>query len=634
MWPWTPTSSGPSSATSPTSRSRASCSATSRRCSATPTRSAPRPSCWRRRSTARSTKVVGIEARGFILGGADRARARRRLRAGAQARQAARGTRTRTATSSSTAATRSRCTATRSTPDDRVLIVDDVLATGGTATATCRLVSEFFDATVVGVSFLLELTALGGRERLVPLGHHLESVLVLSPSHFGPASSGGKLDETARPPNGAPTPHHRGRRRRTRRTDRRRHRSRGRRPRHPARGPHPPVVAPAPSPWSTASSSTRARTRSTAAGPPGRRSPASASRRRDRRPTRPTATASAPTARWHPLPGSAASLVRTRARRPAAKLELARLLARPARLAGSVEPGASLQQWIDGRSRDADVRTLLALAPRVATYCGDLDGLDAAAGVATSSTQAVTHGVVYLDGGLRNSWSTGCRRRRGSRGRHDPHEREGRRGRRDARCVRRPHAARRSRRRRGRARGGGPADSTAAARRERSGRAVGRRELPVARVRARPRVAPRSPTRTTAHVRARRPALLLGAHAVGAARADGHGEVAHLLWYGDRDRRPRARSSKALLDRAQPGWRDEVVDQRYGRRLVVAHGRPRPGSGFAGRPPVAVPDVPGLFVAGDWVGAEGLLTDAVFASGRAAGRAAAQATTTNLRLHA
>ena len=62
--------------------------------------------------------------------------------------------------------------------DDRVLIVDDVLATGGTATATCRLVSEFFEATVVGVTFLLELTALGGRARLEPLGHPLASVLV------------------------------------------------------------------------------------------------------------------------------------------------------------------------------------------------------------------------------------------------------------------------------------------------------------------------------------------------------------------------------------------------------------------------------------------------------------------------
>jgi len=47
----------------------------------------------------------------------------------------------------------------------RVLIVDDVLATGGTAAATCRLV-ESLGATVVGLSFLLALTFLSGVERL------------------------------------------------------------------------------------------------------------------------------------------------------------------------------------------------------------------------------------------------------------------------------------------------------------------------------------------------------------------------------------------------------------------------------------------------------------------------------------
>ena len=48
---------------------------------------------------------------------------------------------------------------------DRVLVVDDVLATGGTAAATCRLV-ERLGADVVGVSVLVELGFLDGRALL------------------------------------------------------------------------------------------------------------------------------------------------------------------------------------------------------------------------------------------------------------------------------------------------------------------------------------------------------------------------------------------------------------------------------------------------------------------------------------
>jgi adenine phosphoribosyltransferase len=47
----------------------------------------------------------------------------------------------------------------------RVLVVDDVLATGGTAGATCTLI-ERLGAHVVGCSFLIELAFLAGRERL------------------------------------------------------------------------------------------------------------------------------------------------------------------------------------------------------------------------------------------------------------------------------------------------------------------------------------------------------------------------------------------------------------------------------------------------------------------------------------
>ncbi len=48
-----------------------------------------------------------------------------------------------------------------------VAIVDDVLATGGTAAATARLV-EHAGGRIVGMSFLIELGFLGGRQRLAP----------------------------------------------------------------------------------------------------------------------------------------------------------------------------------------------------------------------------------------------------------------------------------------------------------------------------------------------------------------------------------------------------------------------------------------------------------------------------------
>jgi adenine phosphoribosyltransferase len=57
---------------------------------------------------------------------------------------------------------------------DLVVIVDDVLATGGTAAATIRLV-EGLGAKVAGLVFLIELPALGGR-KLVE-GYEVNSVL-------------------------------------------------------------------------------------------------------------------------------------------------------------------------------------------------------------------------------------------------------------------------------------------------------------------------------------------------------------------------------------------------------------------------------------------------------------------------
>ncbi len=60
------------------------------------------------------------------------------------------------------------------TETDRVLLVDDLIATGGTAAASCRLI-EALGAEVAGCAFVVELDGLGGRERLS--GYRLHSLV-------------------------------------------------------------------------------------------------------------------------------------------------------------------------------------------------------------------------------------------------------------------------------------------------------------------------------------------------------------------------------------------------------------------------------------------------------------------------
>jgi adenine phosphoribosyltransferase len=55
---------------------------------------------------------------------------------------------------------------------DRVLLVDDLIATGGTATAAVKLI-ESVGGVIVECAFVIDLPDLGGRERLERLGHEV-----------------------------------------------------------------------------------------------------------------------------------------------------------------------------------------------------------------------------------------------------------------------------------------------------------------------------------------------------------------------------------------------------------------------------------------------------------------------------
>src|SRR5262249_19043383 len=90
-----------------------------------------------------------------------------------------------------------------------------------------------------------------------------------------------------------------------------------------------------------------------------------------------------------------------------------------------------------------------------------------------------------------------------------------------------------------------------------------------------------------------------------------------------------ALSTHATVAGVEP---QQIVMQRFLGGMTAMTAPPTPAAGgVAGRPAVAVSDRPGAFVAGDWVGPVGLLSDASIASAVAAGQRAAQHASAGIR---
>ncbi len=126
------------------------------------------------------------------------------------------------------------------------------------------------------------------------------------------------------------------------------------------------------------------------------------------------------------------------------------------------------------------------------------------------------------------------------------------------------------------------------------------------------------------------PPIYLVDHAASAqGLAPEGGGLVHVLRYlelGEQTSADELRSSMEEHARIAGVDPATVEEQRFLRRMTVAGATPTPANGgLAGRPGVDSTGTPGLYVAGDWVGPTGWLSDAVFASGAAAGTAAATA---------
>ena len=330
------------------------------------------------------------------------------------------------------------------------------------------------------------------------------------------------------------------------------------------------------------------------------------------------------------LPVDARSLLRTTLLSWQAKPGAARLLAALPRLDPADLVGVTVAEWSSTATTDATTRRLLLALVRVATYTEAPDHLDAGAALAQVQ-RSLSGSVRYLDGGWQRlvDQLRAIAVRRGVTVRTDT----------------RVHAVRP-------APDGGVALELSGGATTRAGSAVlavggprhaasllgsGRSVLAAAAGRA------VASTVSALDVCLDVPwgtgprfvlgidePLYLSLHGPVADVAPPDGSLVSLVRYHDHGEvEDPVRTSgrlEAMLDTVRPGWRDHVVHRRFGQRLVVTADVPGAASGgLAGRTAVTGTGVPGVLVAGDWVGPSGMLADAAVASGDDAGRRAASA---------
>lgn len=324
----------------------------------------------------------------------------------------------------------------------------------------------------------------------------------------------------------------------------------------------------------------------------------------------------------HTFPGGLFSLLTTGLFGLQAKLEMARLLANLGKFDARAVQHLTLREWLAQNVHHPDVRRLMNALFSLSTYANDPERQSAGAALTQLQT-ALASNVYYLDGG----WQTlvdGLREAAQQAG---------------VQIVTSARVA--SIERDEAVRGVRLADGTSyaassvivAGSPEMANALVERSEETVLRAWASAAIPVRAACLNVAlktlpqpHARFAlgidRP-LYFSVHSAVAKLAPEGGALIHAAKYlrTDEHEDPHAleQESEKLLDLIQPGWRTVLVERQFLPSLTVSHALVTAAQGgTAGRPGPEVPGIRGLYVAGDWVGPEGMLADASLASAKLA----------------
>jgi phytoene dehydrogenase-like protein len=329
----------------------------------------------------------------------------------------------------------------------------------------------------------------------------------------------------------------------------------------------------------------------------------------------------------HTLPVGPISLLTSGLFGLGAKLDTARLLGGIGKFDARSVERLSMQEWAEREIRRDDARRLFHSFIRVSTYADDPERQSAGAAIAQLQL-ALASGVLYLDGGWRTL----------ARGLRDAAEKEG------VKIIagERVKAVERDERMRGvRLAGDGFHAAQAvviAASPAEACELIEGGEGTVLSEWAKAVIPVRAACLNVAleYLPDPRALFALGidrpyyfsVHSAAAKLAPENGAVIHAAKYlgagPDADPRSVERELEETLDTMQPGWRNAVVARRFLPMMTVSNALVTAAQGgVTGRPLPDVPGVEDLYVAGDWVGPEGMLADASMASAKLAAEAIA-----------